>query len=70
MSAEIKLTPLTDHGRDLLDELERRTQFLPYKTDDRSGARTYYLPAEEVNADWFDSMLDGIDADWREHLTR
>jgi hypothetical protein len=70
VAAIVELTPLTDHGRELLDELERRTQVLPYITNERSGSRTYHLPADEVSVDWFDPMLALIDPAWREHLTR
>jgi hypothetical protein len=45
MAAIVELTPLTDRGAELLDELERRTEFLPFKTNDRTGSRTYHLNA-------------------------
>jgi hypothetical protein len=60
MSAVIELVPLNDHGRELLDALEERTDERPFKTTVATGARTYSL----------DAMLDKIDPGWREHLTR
>jgi hypothetical protein len=68
MSANIELTPITDHGRDLLDQLEHHTGVLPYVTNERSGARTYHL-AEEEGVGALDAALDGVDPDWRKHLT-
>jgi hypothetical protein len=49
MSAEIRLQPLTEHGRELLDELERSTREFPVKIEDL-GARTYYLSSSEGGA--------------------
>ena len=70
MSAVIELIPLSDHGRELLDELKEKTDEGPFKTVEATGARTYYLEAQNVDVDGFDAMLHGIDPDWREHLTR
>jgi hypothetical protein len=70
MAATIELVPLTDHGRDLLAELERRTEQLPYKTDEKTGARTYWLSGDEAKVDDFDPVLEQIEPGWREHLTR
>ena len=47
MAAVIEPIPLTDHGRDLLDQLEERTGLLPFKTHEGSGARTYHLGEKE-----------------------
>jgi hypothetical protein len=36
----------------------------------RSGARTYYLDGDGVGIEGFDAMLNRIDSDWDEHVTR
>jgi hypothetical protein len=68
MSVVIELIPLSDHGRDLLDELEEKTD-KGFKTAEATGARTYYLESAD-STEAFEPMLDQIDADWREYLTR
>lgn len=70
MSAVIELVPQNDHGRELLDELEERTEERPFITQLTTGARTYHLDAQDVGVDGFDAMLARIDPDWRGHLTR
>lgn len=70
MAAITRLTPLTDRGREPLDQLEERTQVTPSEIDQASGARTYYPATERAGVDAFDVMLDDIDPDWHEHLTR
>jgi hypothetical protein len=69
MAAVIWFTPLTDRGRELLDELERQTEHSPTEVRE-NGARCYYLSAAGVGMEGFDAMLDSMDSDWREHLTR
>jgi hypothetical protein len=69
MTDVVELTPITEHGHKLLDELEHRTGAIPFKTD-AEGVRTYWLSAVDVGAVGFEAMLDRIDPDWREHLTR
>lgn len=68
MAAVVWFTPLTDHGRELLDELERKTEHSPTRINE-DGSRSYYLSAEGVGVDGFDSMLDRLDSAWAEHLT-
>ena len=51
MAAITRLTPLTDRGRELLDQLEERTQVTPSEIDEASGARTYYLASERAEGD-------------------
>jgi hypothetical protein len=70
MAAIVELTPLTDHGREPLDELERLADLLPFKTNERTGSRTYHLNSKRVSVDGLDPMLDSIDTDWRRHLRR
>jgi hypothetical protein len=66
MATEVRFEPLTNRGPGLLDALEARTDVLPFS----AGARTYALSDERVGSEGFDVMLDRIDPDWREHLTR
>jgi hypothetical protein len=68
MPAIVELTPLTQRGQELLDELETKTGLLPFKTSDASGAKTYYLPAS-ANIDGFQAALDRIEPNWVTHLT-
>ncbi len=67
MPAIVELTPLTHHGRKLLDELETKTGLLPFKTSDASGGKTYYLQAS-ANVDGFQAALDRIEPNWVRHL--
>jgi hypothetical protein len=69
MAAIVRFTPLDDRGRELLNELENATETSPQETFE-DGSRSYYLSAHQVGVDGFDAMLDSIDSDWREHLTR
>jgi hypothetical protein len=67
MPAIVELTPLTQRGRKLLDELEAKTGLLPFKTSDASGGRAYYLQAS-ANVDGFQAALDRIEPNWVTHL--
>ena len=69
MTAVIQLTALDDRGREIIAELEERTQERPREISE-DGTREYYLSAHQVGVDGLDSMLDRIDSDWRDHLTR
>jgi hypothetical protein len=69
MAAVIWFSPLTDHGRELLDELERQTEHSPTEIRE-DGSRCYYLSAAGVGPEGFDAKLDSMAPDWREHLTR
>lgn len=60
----------THRPRPRASRLEERTQVTPSEIDEASGARTYYLASERAEVDAFDVMLDDIDPDWHEHLTR
>ncbi len=68
MPAIVELTPLTQRGRELMDELEAKTGLLAFKTSDASGAKTYYLQAS-ANVDGFQAGLDRIEPNWITHLT-
>ncbi len=61
--------PLSDRGRELMDDMERQTEHSPTQVRD-DGSRCYYLSAEGAGVEAFDEKLDAMDADWREHLTR
>jgi hypothetical protein len=69
MTAVVQLTALDDRGREIIAELEERTQERPREIS-KDGTREYYLSAHLVGVDGFDSMLDRIDSEWRDHLTR
>ena len=68
MAAIIELTPLTKQGRELLDELESRTGLLPFKINDASGAKTYYLEGW-ATVDGFQATLNRLEPAWARHLT-
>jgi hypothetical protein len=68
MAAVIALRPETDRGREILDELEKRTRMQPEQPLD-DGTRRYHLNAPDADVDAFDPMLDKIDLAWRDHLT-
>lgn len=69
MAAVIRLVPLDDRGREIIDELEEKTKEKPIEIRD-DGSRLYHLQAEDVGVDGFDAMLSHIDSDWQEHVTR
>jgi hypothetical protein len=69
MAAIVRLTPLDDRGRELLNELERATAMRPQETFE-DGSRSYWLSAAHAGVDGFDPMLDKLDANWREHVSR
>jgi hypothetical protein len=67
MPAIVELTPLTQRGQQLLDELEAKTGLLPFKTTGASGAKTYYLQAS-ANVGGFRAALQRIEPNWVAHL--
>jgi hypothetical protein len=69
VAAVIQLLPFDDRGREILNELEERTAQQPTEVRD-DGAREYYLQAHGVGVDGFDAMLNHIDPDWPEHVSR
>ena len=69
MAAVIQLTALDDRGREIIAQLEERTQEQPREISE-DGTREYFLSAHQVGVDGFDAMLDRIDRDWREHVSR
>jgi hypothetical protein len=62
----VKLTPITSHGRDLLDLLESKTGVPPFI--ESSGAKAYRM-AGSANLDRFESVLYRIERDWPTHLS-
>ena len=62
----VQLTPITLHGRELLDLLESRTGVPPFI--ETSGAKAYRM-AEPANLDRFEGMLYRIERDWPMHLS-
>jgi hypothetical protein len=69
MAAIVVFRPFDERGDELLDELEDRTEMSPQETLD-DGSRSYSLSAHDVGVDGFDLMLDEIDPEWRQHLSR
>jgi hypothetical protein len=69
MAAVIRLVPLDDRGREIIDELEEKTEEQPTEIRD-GGSRLYHLQAEDVGVDRFDAMLNRTDSDWPEQVTR
>jgi hypothetical protein len=68
VTAVIALRPKTDHGGEILDELERQTEVPPMQGELDDGARRYYLGGGEADVDSFDLTLTQIDTNWREHV--
>ena len=64
----IELTPLSEFGADVLNQFEEDSGAQPYAADSK-GARSYdYASASVPRA--FDSLLNGIDPTWIEHIER
>jgi hypothetical protein len=74
MAMVIRLFPLDERGREIIDELEEKTEVRPRHPGSGArlsrGGRLYDLHANDVSVEWFDSMLNRIDSDWRAHVTR
>ena len=68
MSTTLTLTPLDDRGREILDRLEAVTT-PPFRWDDRTGARSYWISADGAPPDGYEAELDGLAPDWREHVS-
>ncbi|HEX6586343.1 MAG TPA: hypothetical protein VF052_06295 [Solirubrobacterales bacterium] len=69
MAAVIRLVPLDDRGREIIDELEGKTDEQPSEIQS-DGGRLYHLQGEDVGVAEFEAILNRIDSDWREHVTR
>ena len=64
----IAFRPEDDQGRGILDGLQERAQVRP-TVEANDGTRRYDVEGPDVELDYFDSDLDRIDPDWRNHLT-
>jgi hypothetical protein len=60
--------PLDDRGREILDLLEAVAP-PPFKWSYETGARSFWVNAQGTPAGGYESALDEIAADWREHLS-
>jgi HNH endonuclease len=69
VSAEVTITPLSDKGQSLMDVLEAKIDQRPYRVDPDTGSRTYQLESDSADIA-LEETLDGIEPNWREHLTR
>lgn len=69
MAADVAMHPHSDRGVEILDELEKQTRHVPFKTAD-DGTRSYWLNDPNVGTGGFDAILDRIAPDWREHISR
>jgi hypothetical protein len=69
MAAVIRLVPLDDRGQEIIDEFETEAKEQPTEIQS-DGGRLYHLEAEDAGPDGFDAMLNRIDSDWQEHVTR
>jgi hypothetical protein len=61
----VELIPRSADGRELLDRLEAQTMVVPYAVD-MDGARSYWLDGLGN----YEAVLDGLDPEWREHITQ
>jgi hypothetical protein len=68
MTTVIALRPDDDRGQEILNALEQRTHLGPQQVVD-DGTRRYLIDSPDAEVDAFDSTLDAIDPDWRNHLT-
>jgi hypothetical protein len=69
MAGVIRLVPLDERGRQIIDELEEKTGEQPTEVQEEGG-RLYHLEGEGVGGEGFDATLSRIDSDWQEHVTR
>jgi hypothetical protein len=65
MAAAVRLAPIDDHGREIIDAFEEATNEQPTEVQE-DGTRRYYLHGDDTSVD----TLGRIDPDWREHVTR
>jgi hypothetical protein len=69
MGKDIELTPMSPQGDDLLAQLERETQLLPFKVHEQTGAKTFHLD-DDSKVEEFVLTLDRIEPNWHLHLKR
>jgi hypothetical protein len=68
MAAEVGFVVHDERGSEVLDELERKAGVPPYLASPTE--RHYNLADAQVASSGIDALLDAIDEDWREHLSR
>jgi hypothetical protein len=68
MAGVIRLVPLDEHGRGIIDGLEERTGEQPSEVQD-DGGRLYHVQGD-ISGEEFDAMLSSLDSDWQEHVSR
>lgn len=68
MSAIVCFRVLGDRGKEILEELERRTDHQSVETP--TGEHEFVLTSATAGVDGFDAMLARIAPDWRDHLSR
>ena len=69
MAGAIRLVPQDERGREIIDQVERKTGEQPTEIQP-DGGRLYHLEGGGVGGEGFDEVLSGIDSDWSEHVTR
>ena len=69
MAGVIRLVPLDERGREILDALETKTGEQPTEVQG-DGGRLYHVEGADTSGEKFDAMLSRIDSDWPEHVIR
>lgn len=69
MAGVIRLVPLDERGREIVDELEGKTGERPTEVQG-DGGRLYHVEGASVSGEEFDAMLSRIDSDWPDHVIR
>ena len=69
MAGVIRLVPLDERGREILDEFEGKTGEQPTEVQG-DGGRLYHVEGADVGGEELDAMLSDIDSDWQVHVTR
>jgi hypothetical protein len=69
MAGVIRLVPLDERGREILDEFEGKTGEQPTEVQG-DGGRLYHVEGASVSGEEFDAMLSRTDSGWPEHITR
>jgi hypothetical protein len=69
MAGVIRLVPLDQRGRQIIEELEEKARQQPTEIQE-DGGRLYHVEGADVSGEELDAMLNGIHSDWQEHVTR
>ena len=72
MAVEITLRSNDDRGREILDRFQEWTVSVAMRAEvmDDGTRRFTNFSGRGTDVDAFDRFLDGIDADWRDHVTK